>query len=391
MMFRKSLKILVLSLLVLSATAVSCQGNLPDEKDDHMIIPLDLSTQRPVLELYIGTNGPYRFIFDTGSGGSLIDTELARDLKLDVVGEDTLYTPGSDRTRTSKQVKVPMINFPNATTFENVVMNTIDIRKMVSVDGIINTSFFADYLLTISYPQSKLMVTVGELDSTEKDVIHYMPKQRIINLSITVDGHPVEAHLDSGSPGGFGIPYALKDKLNFISEPIETGVIHTPVASFKRWRAKLKGTIRVGNVVYENPEVNLVENFEFVNLGYQFAKDLTITIDTKNKLIKFEKAITTMAKNESDDSIEVQNMYTGWYGGHERRIFLENGEMYLQRNNAPKLKLVKLEENLYEMTFGIPVMNELPTIRFKLNENNEVIGFTFLFKGGKEDFVSKDQ
>ena len=161
---------------------------------------------------------------------------------------------------------------------------------------------FEEYLLTINYPQSNLILTVGELDSTEKDVIHYMPKQRIINLTITVDGHPVEAHLDSGSPGRFGIPYALKNKLNFISEPKETGVIHTPVASFKRWRAILKGTIRVGNVVFENPEVNLVENFEFVNLGYQFSKDLTITIDTKNKLIKFEKKVSRHAENGNEEN-----------------------------------------------------------------------------------------
>jgi hypothetical protein len=65
--------------------------------------------------------------------------------------------------------------------------------------------------------------------------------------------------------------------------------------------------------------------------------------------------------------------------------------MYLQRGGAPRLKLVQLDENLYEMVFTMPVMNELPTISFKRDTNNKVIGLTFHFEEGREDFVKKDK
>jgi len=390
-MFKKLLQMVVLPIAVLFTMGSSCQIKVPGEKDDRIIIPLDFSTQRPVLELMINDKGPYQFIFDTGSSTNVIDTELANELKFEVIGEDPLRTPGSDNKLISKRVKVPNVNFANTDISEDAVMNTIAIREMVSVDGILCPTFFSKYLLTIDYPGSILSLSIGELDSSEKDVTSFMQSSRVLNLDVFVDGHQLEAHLDSGNPGGFDVPFSMKDKLNFKDEPYEAGVINTPVASFKKWKATLNGDIRIGNIIYENPEISLVEDFQYVNLGYQVFKDLSITVDKKNNLIKFEKPTTGRAINNNEEIPGEKNEYTGWYGGHERKIFLENGEMYLQRGGASKLKLAKLDENLYEMIFNMPVMNELPNIRFKKNASNKVIGLTFLYKDGREDFIKKDK
>lgn len=64
--------------------------------------------------------------------------------------------------------------------------------------------------------------------------------------------------------------------------------------------------------------------------------------------------------------------------------------MFLQKGDASKRKLVKLDENLYKVIFPMPVMNELPNIRFEKNADNKVVGLNFLFKDGREDFVKKD-
>lgn len=261
---------------------------------------------------------------------------------------------------------------------------------MVSVDGILSPLFFSTYLQTIDYPGSILFLEMGELDSTDIDVISFLQEVRVINLGITVNGQPAEAHMDSGNPGGFDLPFSMKDKLEFKQEPTEAGIINTPVASFKKWKAILDGDIKVGNITYKDPEISLVEGFVYVNLGYKIFKDLVVTLDRKNNLIKFEKPT---AKIEISDNMKIpgeKNDYTGWYGGGERKIFLIEGEMYLQRGSAAKLKLVKLNENLYKMVFDLPVMNELPNIRFEKDSNSRVVGLTFLFKDGREDFVKKD-
>jgi len=367
-----------------------CQTKLI-KNTNSIIIPLDLRTQRPVLELMINDTGPYRFIFDTGSSTNIIDQELANKLGLEVIGEDPLQTPGSENKLMSKRVLVSKVTISGIEIPEEVVMNTIAIRDLVSVDGVLSPNALEDYLITIDYTNSKLILSSDELNAADSDVIAFMQKNNSINFNVTVNGNELEAHLDSGNPGGIDIPFSIKDKLHFKKEPAEDGVINTPVASFKKWKATLEGNIKIGDVNYTNPELNLIEGFQFVNLGYLIIKDLRITIDKKNNLIRFEKSSSTIGNEDRAKYSGERNDYTGWYGDHTRKIFIENEEMYLQRGGAPKLKLVKIGKDRFEMVFDMPVKNELPVVNFERDETKQVTGLKFVFEDGREEFVQKDK
>jgi hypothetical protein len=108
-------------------------------------------------------------------------------------------------------------------------------------------------------------------------------------------------------------------------------------------------------------------------------------------LIKFEKSTAVKGNRKQKEYQDDENDFTGWYGEHQRRIFIEDDEMYLQREGGPKLRLVKVKDEEYEMVFDLPVRNELPNVRFERDHNNIVTGLTFLFKDGREKFVKKDQ
>jgi len=353
-------------------------------------IPLDISAQRPVIELTINQDGPYKFIFDTGSSGNVIDEKLAEKLNLEIVGENQVGTPGSESITMAKEVFVPNIGFKGTSVLKNTQMTSLDLRSMLPVDGVLSANFFSEYLITLDYLNSKLMLNVGELNEYDKDVVSYVQSQRVINIYILIDGKKIETHLDSGNPGLFDIPYSKKDQFSFKTEPKEDGTINTPVASFKKWKATLDGKIKIGNIIYNNPDVQLVEGFKTANVGYQILKDLKTTIDQNNNLIKFERSISITENKMFTEPWEVENDFTGFYAKGERKIFIEDGEMYLRRGNAPKLKLVKLKDDEYEMVFYKPVNNELPIIRFERDENSKVRGLAFLFKDGREEFVEKD-
>ena len=382
--------LLVFGVLFFFTLGSFCQIRSTRENNNEITIPLDLSSQRPIVKLIINGKGPYKFIFDTGSSGSVIDEKLANELSLEVVGEDPLQTPGSDNKVISKRVKVPGVTFSGTNISHDTIMNTFAMREMLPVDGVLSMNFLAEYLITIDYSNSKLILTPAELNRADKDVTPFTQKPKVINLDVFINGNKLEAHLDSGNPGGIDIPFSLKDQLNFEEEPSEVGVINTPTASFKKWKASLIGNIKIGDVTYTNPDVNLVEGFQFVNLGYQVFKDLKITIDKKNNLIKFEKSGFVTGEGEDEEYQGEKNDYSGWYGGHERKIFVENGEMYLQRGGAPKIKLVKIKDNEYEMVINMPVRNELPNVRFERGGSGNIIGLTFIFKGGREEFARKD-
>ena len=360
MKLTQPMKLLCLALILFSTPMTACQTGSQYDDEDTITIPLDISSQRPIVELMLNGNGPYHFIFDTGSSSNVIDSDLAVELGLEVVGEDPLRTPGSDNELISKRVSVPLVTFAGADIAQDTTMNTIALREMLPVDGILGPAFFSDYLIILDYAQSELILSTGELNEVDEAVIPLVQEDGIINFDVFVDGIKVEAHLDSGNPGGINIPFSLQDQLSFREEPIESGVIRTPVASFTRWQATLSGDIQVGAITYQNPDVALIEDFVFVNLGYQILSNLRTTIDQKNGLIKFEQSLST--NDEPGGTIEdweEENDFTGWYGGRERKIFMEDGELHLQRGNAPKLKLVEIKADEYEMVFDQPVNNDL--------------------------------
>lgn len=385
---RKHISILLVILLPNYILSQDTEFNLV-KKEVH--IPIDLSTQRPIIALNINGKGPYKFIFDTGAGRNFIDEELSKELKLEVIGKDSIGSPGTNRQVMSNRVLVSQISITNALTSKGINMNTMPLRKMLPVDGVIGGFFFKNYLLSIDYPKSILKITQGELKKNADGVIPFSKDSRILSTEISIAGNRLEAHLDSGNSGNIDIPFSLKDKLEFVKEPIEDGIIRTSLASHKRWKATLKGDVVIGNMVYKSPEVNLIEGFEFVNLGFLFFNQSQITIDGLNNLLKIERSSSGIREPEDLAATKVEsNEYVGWYGGQVRRVFLEDGQMYLKRKEGPKIKLEPIKKDYYKMKFSMPTANELPDVRFERNSNQEITGITFVFSNGKEDFSKKD-
>ncbi|MCD2257726.1 pepsin/retropepsin-like aspartic protease family protein [Psychroserpens luteolus] len=367
----------------------SSQRQIRKQRVESITIPMDLSTRRPIVELMINGKGPYKFIFDTGSMTHVIDERLQSEFGFKVVGEDPLGTPGSDKKLTSKRIEVPKVSFSGTNLSQDLVMNVIDIRAMLPVDGILSSIFFKDYLLTMDYPNSKLGVAIGELDEVKDNAITFLQKPRVVNLNLDVNGEIVEAHIDTGSPGGISLPYSLKNKLTFKRGLQKGHTISTPVASFQRWDAELEGDIKIGGVLFKNPKVALVEGFEYANLGFEVVKDLRTTIDRKNSLIKFERVKPVVVNHDKLSKKEVQsNSYIGEYEGSRKVWENDNGELVYKNAASPiDLKLIEIEKDLYAMKIpdGVRTPMEIPKIKFLRNENKLVIGLSFIYKDGRID------
>ncbi len=346
-------------------------------------IPMDLSTSRPIVEVMIGDKGPYKFIFDTGSATNVLDKQLADELGFDVVGSDELKTQGPQRL-TSQRVAVSGLGFPGTNISKDVEMNVVDLRSMLPVDGVMSSLFFKEFLLTIDYPNSVLNVALGELDANEKGVSSIIQNPRTINYNLEVDGLEVEAHLDTGSPGGFSLPHSLKDKLKFKDGLTKGGEIRTPVAGYQPWHAQLDGNIKVGDMVFRNPDLLLVEGFEYANLGFKVAKNFRITIDRKNGLIRFAQGKSSgPRKTKVKRAAQPSASYGGTYEG-DRKVFKDDSGVWsYQRAGAPiALQMSELEKDYYKMVVPghVRAPMEIPNIRFLRNDDGEVTSIEMVYK-----------
>lgn len=356
----------------------------------HIVIPMDLSSRRPIVAVMLNGKGPYKFIFDTGSMAHVIDEKLSSEFGFNVVGEDTLRTPGSDSILLSKRVTVPKVGFSRTNILKDVEMNIINLRSMLSVDGILSSNFFEDYLLTMDYPNSNLEIKTGELIKGEAGAISFLQKPGVINFNLDVNGISVEAHLDTGSPGGISLPYSLKDQLTLKNEPKQGHTIRTPVASFKKWDAELKGDITLGNVIIKNPSIALVEGFKYANLGYDVIKDLRTTMDRKNSLIKFEQK----QRSNSDGGLgpnlvrPMSSSYSGTYEGDRKVWQDESGDWVYQRAGSPiSLKLHKKEADIFELKVprGVRAPMGIPDIHFIRNEKKLVAEINLIYQDGRTE------
>jgi len=388
-MFKSLLQLVLILSIIPISMGNSFQKMVSSDTDDQIIINIDLSTRRPIIELTINGEGPYKFIFDTGSSTNVIDEKLNQEFGFTVVDVDTLGVQGTENKLVSRRVVVPKINFPGTNILKDTEMSVVNLRGMLPIDGIISGIFFDDYLVAIDYPRSELILIRGELNKENENVTPIIENPNVLSYNLEVSGNIIESHLDTGSPGGFSIPYSMKDKLIFKEAPKEGQEIRTPVASFKSWNAELIGNIKIGNIVYTNPSVKLVEKFEYANLGYAVIKDLRTTIDRKNNLIKFEKSSVIKELGKEDNLKKGKtNDFTGWYGDKVRQVIIENGEMYLERAGN-RLKLVFIAKDMYKMVFSVPTDNELPNIMFNRDDSGLVNGLTFQYKDGRKDFVKK--
>lgn len=380
---KKTIRLLTLCLLFLLAFA-------PLQAYNEIVIPIDMSTHRPIMDIMIDGKGPYKFIFDTGSTTNVIDESLHEAFGFKVVGEDPLQTPGSKNRLFSKRVNVPKVYFPDTPISKDAEMNVIALRKMLPVDGIIGGFFFEDYLVTMDYPGSKLILTEGKLSKNDPDVISFIQDARTLNLMIDVAGHTVEAHLDSGNPLTITLPHSLMDQLTFKEAPQKGMPMRTPVASFDTWEAQLLGKVTIGNAVIENPRVRLAEGYKYVNVGYGVINQLRTTIDRKNSLIKFEK--TEQTSQSSKKVIKQVDGQTSPFQGtyeEDRKIWVnEAGKLVYQRTPAPiALEMAQIEGDRYKMIIpdGVRAPMEIPNVQFHRNENQEVISITLIYKNGKKD------
>ena len=356
-----------------------------------IIIPMDLSLNRPVIALFVNSQGPYSFILDTGASGNVIDKGLASRLDLKEAGKVEVGSPGSDKTTQAPLVNVSEIQV-SGQSFSNLSMVVMDLREMIPVDGVLSFKEFSEYLFTIDYPNKKILLFKGELSKDHKNVIVLSPEEEILTVAIEANERTWNAHLDTGSPFSFSFPFAFKDRLKFKSSPVLLSAqSQTLGGRHQNWRAELDGCIKLADIIFDTPDIILSDrNNEYVNIGYQLLKDLKVTIDQKNKLIQFSKskpANTDEGKTQENDYLGILGRY-----GSVRSITLENNIYYIQRDGSLKLKLVEVSDNLFagKLPAGMRAKNELPKIRFERDDSDRVIGLTFIYPSGREDFVKKD-
>lgn len=229
-------------------------------------IPLDLQNGMPVVNVWFGTSGPYRFALDTSVKCALIvDKSLAKDLALPHRGTEKILNPSTRTMSPYEVVGVARASLGSA-QFNSLTAIVDDIRGPFHVDGIVGFGMFADVLATLDLGNAELRVSRGALPRKGPAVQRLKTFDGVPGVLLQAGGRYLFAAVNTEVPVALTVPKAMAQTM------------------------RLTGDIRAGTATLANARVAAIDNFALANLGNAFLAKAVVTFDTAHSRIAIEQA-----------------------------------------------------------------------------------------------------
>jgi predicted aspartyl protease len=246
--------------------------------------------RQPVVEAKINGSGPFRFFLDTGAHDPVLNPDLVDELKLPVTGSRRIGDPAEPESISARTLRVDRLTIGGA-AFSGVTAVTWEGAGNFTpegVRGVLGLSLFVDLLLTIDYPKRELRIARGELSASEPGVVAYKAGPHgMVRVPVTVGSVSIDADLDTGSPASVSLPKKYADRLPLESTPVQVGRARTVGGEFAIYAANAKGQVRIGKEVLETSSLEFHERLPVANVGYRALRDFAITIDQRNRRLRF--------------------------------------------------------------------------------------------------------
>ena len=243
-----------------------------------------------IVEVRVNGQGPYRFGIDTGAaGGARIDKSLIEKLGIQIVGQARAGdTSGANRT-TVDLVEIGKLAVGDA-VFSGVRAAVGDYVEL-GVTGILGIGLFSEHLLTLDYPHRRVRIERGELPPADGlKILGFDAPFGIPSVRLRLGGVEVEAQIDSGNTRNeIVVPASLTSRLKLAAEPVVIGKARTRFNEIEIRQAPLAGALVLGSYELRDPRIDIVDLFPRPILGHQFLQRFAVTIDGKNRRVRFEE------------------------------------------------------------------------------------------------------
>jgi predicted aspartyl protease len=268
--------------------------------DQPVAVDMKLVTNHPTVQVMFGDKGPFTFIVDSGAGSTVINSDLAEELGLEVVGKTRIGDPMNPEAIEANVVRIPSLSIGGATfeDFRAASWAHQELRKGENAPrGVIGFPTFTDVLLTFDYVDQKLRIAPGDLPEPDgKTVLAYVAPMGIPEFTLKLGGVDVVTHLDTGSGGFYSVPKRYQDKLKFSGPLTEVGRGRTVNTEMILRGAELDGTLAFGQFAWEKPFIIVSDELPLGNLGTRALASFAVTFDQRRKAMRFEQKAPLVAE-----------------------------------------------------------------------------------------------
>ena len=256
-------------------------------------VPATLTANTLMVELSWDKFGPWRFLVDTGSSVTLVSPEFAARY---VTATPTTQTPkvnvrsASGETTQLTGVTLRRISMGEV-SFDQVPALIYDFTELSDhigerIDGVLGFPLFRQTVLTLDYPQSRILLTRAAGSSTLQPGTHisFDTATKTPLIPIDLDGQTLVALVDSGSDGGLHLnPVGLNTR--FLHGPVPGGVLATLSGERSQELGRLNGLLKVGAYSLPNPVIDLTD--ELSSIGGSILRNFVVTFDQQRGEVTF--------------------------------------------------------------------------------------------------------
>jgi hypothetical protein len=263
----------------------------PPEKievpDGGVTVPMLDVGGRPMVLVTLNGKGPYPLILDTGASVIDIDSGLVADMALPGV-------PGAPEG----VARVEELAVGGAVLCGVVVGPAPMMAALGGSNpprGVLGASSFPGYLVTLNYPAKTVTIRKGSLPPPDdRRIFQYAAEDILPRVPIRIGGHEFRPHVDSGSPGSLVLPVSYSSDLPLTTKPVEIGRARTVAGEFPILSADIAVPIELGEYKLDLKQIRFSDlrpgpEAPVGNIGFQVLRDFIVTMDSKNRRLKFER------------------------------------------------------------------------------------------------------
>jgi hypothetical protein len=257
-------------------------------------VPMELFGGRPVVSVKINGRGPFRFILDTGAGGTVVSQELAHELGLPDKGQTLAGRPGASAPVPAMVTRIDQLGLGEARV-SGLFAVALDLSTVLAGSqtprGVLSAASFPGLLITVDYPGNRIELRRGELAAADgQTIFDWDAGDPVPAVPITLNELKLKVYLDSGSPFGITLPQKYIDILRLGGKPTAARNEKTVDGELKVSVAPLDGVAKIGRFAINSPQIRFLEGTAFGNVGYEMLRRFTVTLDTKNRRIQLDSA-----------------------------------------------------------------------------------------------------
>ncbi len=266
-----------------------------------------------------GSDGPWRFLIDTGASRTLVSPEFAiRNLQrpADPDPPKVWLRDATGRAVPVESVMLEKIDFGPA-NFRNVRALVYDCGELsdhlgVQIDGVLGFTLFGNARLTLDYPRRQVVMSTLDDDQPLRGcVLPVTIHNDVPYVQLSLGSRSLVTLIDTGSDGSLNLDPAGLD-LEFVSPPRPGTLIGTLHGNHQQIVGRLRNTLTIGDHQLIEPIADL--SGQLTSIGGEILQNFQVTFDQSTNRVAFYRPgddlrITTPARHSAGLSFSKARAY----------------------------------------------------------------------------------